>query len=45
MVAADLADGRALAPLVERFLADPAVAYLQAHYATRGCYAARITRA
>ncbi|TFI59664.1 DUF1203 domain-containing protein [Sphingomonas parva] len=44
MVAADLADGAALTPLIEDFLADPAVAYLQAHYAKRGCYAARFTR-
>ena len=45
MLDADLADGEALAPLIERFLANPAVDYLHAHYATRGCYAARIDRA
>src|SRR6266481_8267295 len=45
MVAADLVDGQALAPLIEQFLADPDVAYLHAHYAKRGCYAARIERA
>jgi hypothetical protein len=44
MVDADLVDGRELAPLIERFLADPAVDYLHAHYAKRGCYAARIER-
>ena len=45
MVAADLAEGEALAPLIDALLADPAVAYLHAHYARRGCYAARIARA
>lgn len=45
MVQADLAEGDALAPLIERLLADPDVAYLHAHYARQGCYAARITRA
>ena len=44
MVGADLVEGRELAPLIERFLADPAVDYLHAHYAKRGCYAARIER-
>jgi hypothetical protein len=45
MVDADLVDGAALPELVARFLADPEVAYLHAHYAKRGCYAARIERA
>lgn len=45
MVEADLVDGAAIAPLIERFLADARVAYLHAHYAKRGCYAARIDRA
>jgi hypothetical protein len=44
MVDADLVDGSALEPLIERFLANPAVDYLHAHYAKRGCYAARIER-
>lgn len=42
---AELAEGKHLVPVIERFLDDPEVAYLHAHYATRGCYAARITRA
>lgn len=42
---ADLAEGLMLEPLIVHFLADPAVAYLHAHYARRGCYAARIERA
>jgi hypothetical protein len=45
MTDADVVDGKALVPLIERFLADPAVSYLHAHYARRGCYAARIERA
>ena len=44
MVDADVVDGEALTGLIERFLANPAVAYLHAHYAKRGCYAARINR-
>lgn len=45
MVAADLSEGRELEGLIERMLADPQVAYIQAHYAKPGCYAARIERA
>lgn len=45
MVDAALVNGEALPEVIGRFLADPAVAYLQAHYATRGCYAARVERA
>ena len=44
MLDADLVDGAALEPVAERLLATPGVTYLQAHYAKRGCYAARITR-
>lgn len=45
MLHADLVDGSKLERLIVRFLADPEVAYLHAHYAKRGCYAARILRA
>jgi len=45
MVAADVAQGTDLPALVARFLADPQVAYLHAHYARAGCFAARIDRA
>ena len=45
MVDADLVEGRELDSLIESFFANPAVNYLQAHYAKRGCYAARIERA
>jgi hypothetical protein len=44
MVDADLVEGADLPALIARFFADPAVAYLHAHYARRGCYAARIDR-
>ncbi|WP_257386560.1 DUF1203 domain-containing protein [Tahibacter caeni] len=45
MRAAELADGDAIAPAIRRLLADPLVDYVHAHYAVRGCYAARIERA
>jgi hypothetical protein len=45
LVDADLADGTALEPLIRRLLAAPDAAYLHAHYAKPGCYAARIDRA
>jgi hypothetical protein len=45
IVDADVVDGSALPGLIERFFADPAVAYLHAHYAKHGCYAARVDRA
>ncbi len=45
MVDADLVDGRDLEDLIARFLSNPQVVYLHAHYAKRGCYAARIERA
>ncbi|HEY4581375.1 MAG TPA: DUF1203 domain-containing protein [Lysobacter sp.] len=44
MVEADVAEGAVSRDLVMRFLDDPRVAYLQAHFARRGCYAARIER-
>ena len=44
MVDADLIDGRDMESVIERFFADPHIAYIQAHYAKRGCYAARIDR-
>jgi len=45
MVDADIAEGREARPLIERLLGIGNVAYLHAHYARRGCYAARIERA
>ena len=44
MVDADVVDGREAEPLIERLFADPDVAYIHAHYARPGCYAARIDR-
>jgi hypothetical protein len=40
-----LASGGDLEPLIARMLSHSATAYLHAHYAARGCYAARIDRA
>lgn len=42
---ADVVEGAAAAPVIERMLENPDVAYLHAHYAKPGCYAARIDRA
>lgn len=44
MVAADLADGKELEPLIEHYLGNPEIAYLHAHYAKRGCFAALVER-
>lgn len=44
MTDADLVEGRELAALIDRFFADPSVAYLHVHNAKRGCFAARIDR-
>ena len=45
MADAELVDGREAEAAIARLFAQPRVAYLQAHYATRGCYAARVDRA
>ena len=45
MVDAGVVDGREVEGLIARLLEDPRVAYLHAHYAGRGCYAALIERA
>lgn len=45
MIDAEVVDGKALEGLIARFFAQPETAYLHAHYARRGCYAARIERA
>lgn len=41
---AEVAPGDALEPVIERRLAVPGAAYLHAHNAAMGCYAARIDR-
>lgn len=45
MVDADVVDGEAAETLIERLLALPGAAELHVHFARRGCYAARVTRA
>ncbi len=45
MVDADLVEGRAIEALAERMMTDVRVATIHAHFARRGCYAARIDRA
>ena len=44
MIEADLAEGAEAPALIERIFANPNVAYIHAHYARRGCYAALIER-
>jgi hypothetical protein len=44
LVDAEVAAGASLEPVIERLLGRPDVAYLHAHYAGMGCYAARIDR-
>jgi Protein of unknown function (DUF1203) len=45
MVDADLASGREVEAAIRRLLENPLAAYIHAHYAKPGCYAARIDRA
>ena len=45
MIDADLTSGGDLKAPIERLFANPEAAYIHAHYAKRGCYAARIDRA
>ena len=45
MIEADVVQGAVADQLIERFFANPNVAYIHAHYAKRGCFAARIDRA
>ncbi len=45
MLDADVTDGAMLESLIARFLDNREVEYLHAHFARRGCYAARIDRA
>ena len=42
---ADVVEGTEAETLIERQFANPDVAYIHAHYARAGCYAARIDRA
>jgi hypothetical protein len=45
LVAADVVDGQALEPAIDRLLAPPEASYLHIHFAKPGCYAARVDRA
>lgn len=45
MLAADIVEGSQARSPIERLFEDPRIAYLHAHYAKWGCYAARIDRA
>jgi hypothetical protein len=45
MIGAELTSGADVEVAIERLFADPPAAYIHAHYAKRGCYAARIDRA
>lgn len=44
MIDAEIIEGAEAIPLIERFLDNPKAAYLHAHNARRGCFAARIDR-
>ena len=44
MIDADVVEGAAVEGLIERLLDNPAVGYLHAHNARRGCYSGLITR-
>jgi hypothetical protein len=45
MVGWELAEGAQLEDAIARLFSDPRAAYLHAHFAAPGCYAARIERA
>lgn len=45
MLDADLTEGADAAALIERLFANSEITYIHAHYARRGCFAARIDRA
>jgi hypothetical protein len=45
MVEADVVEGVAIEPMIERFFDDPAVDFIHVHTARRGCYVCRIDRA
>lgn len=44
MIDAGVTEGSRAGELIERLFENPRAAYLHAHYAAMGCYAARITR-
>lgn len=44
MLDADVVDGKDIEGVIERFFANPAIDYIHAHNAKRGCYSGRIDR-
>lgn len=44
MLDADVVDGHEIEMAIQRLFENPDIAYLHAHYAKRGCYAARVDR-
>ena len=44
IVDAEVGEGDQVLGLIERFLSNPGVAHVDAHFARRGCFAARIER-
>jgi len=45
MVSHELVDGRELESAIDRLFANPKAAYLHVHFASPGCYAAKVERA
>jgi hypothetical protein len=45
MLDADVVDGQRVEEVIDRFFANPDVAYIHAHNAKRGCFSGRIDRA
>jgi hypothetical protein len=45
LIGADVAEGAALEPLIEKLFADREARYLHVHFAKPGCYAAKVERA
>ncbi len=44
MIAADVCDGSDVRGVIERFIADPAVAFMHLHNAKQGCFSCRVER-
>lgn len=45
IIDAEVIDGKEIADRIPAYLANPEVDYIHLHYAGRGCYAAKVTRA
>jgi hypothetical protein len=45
IVDAEVAEGAEVLRVIDRFFANPEIAHIDAHFARRGCFAARIERA